>query len=40
MRGTDLDLVRQFELLENFDARFHQRQIGAGAEDDADDRLH
>src|SRR6266852_8647894 len=40
MCGANLELVRQFELVEHYDARLHQRQIGAGAEDDADDRLH
>jgi hypothetical protein len=27
MGRADLDLVRQFQLVENFDARLHQRQI-------------
>src|SRR5260370_42335349 len=40
MRGANLELARQFELLEHFDARLHQRQIGAGAEENADARRH
>src|SRR6202049_1347003 len=36
VRGTDLDLVLDPELLENFDARLHQGEIGLGAENDAD----
>jgi hypothetical protein len=40
MRGTDLQLVRHSKFVENFDAGLHKRQIGLGAEDDADDWLH
>src|ERR1700674_4094426 len=37
MRGTDLHLVLDPKLVKYLHARFHQRQVGPGAEDDADD---
>jgi hypothetical protein len=32
--------MRHSKFIENFDAGLHERQIGLGAEDDADDWLH
>src|SRR6266478_1619778 len=40
VRGADLDLVLDPQLVQDFDARLHERQIGFGAEDDAYDWLH
>src|SRR4029077_521282 len=40
VRRADLQLVRQAEVIENFDAGLHQRKIGFGAEDHGDDWLH
>src|SRR5439155_1081736 len=37
VRGADLDLVFNPQLVKDFDARLHERQVGFGAEDDADD---